>query len=132
VDIRLRKNGYVVFMQCKHWKARFVGVKVVRELYGVMAAKNVKHGIVFMYGDFTPDVKEFAKGKAIGLMDESYLTHLIAGAQQSGSNMVSQEIVDLPCKKMVSIYPTEEIQPCRPALRRRQVDAMIASTADRL
>jgi restriction system protein len=43
----------VVFVQCKHWKARSVGVKVVRELYGVMAAKNVKQGIVVTYGEFT-------------------------------------------------------------------------------
>jgi restriction system protein len=42
----LRKNGQLVFVQCKHWKARSVGVKVVREIYGVMAAKSVKQAIV--------------------------------------------------------------------------------------
>lgn len=45
VDLRLRKNGQVVFVQCKHWKAESVGVKVVREFYGVMAAKKVMHEI---------------------------------------------------------------------------------------
>ena len=67
VYLRLRKNGQVVFVQCKHWKARSVGVKVVRELFGVMAAKSVEHGIVVTYGDFTSDAVEFAKSNSITL-----------------------------------------------------------------
>ena len=59
VDLRLRKNGQVVFVQCKHWKARSVGVKVVCELYGVMAAKDFKQGIVVTYGEFTSEAREF-------------------------------------------------------------------------
>jgi restriction system protein len=69
VDLRLRKNGQVVFVQCKHWKARSVGVKVVRELFGVMAAKHVKHGSVVTYGEFTPEAREFAKANSIALID---------------------------------------------------------------
>lgn len=61
VDLRLRKNGQVVFVQCKHWKARSVGVKVVCELFGVMAAKNVKHGIVVTYGEIPRKPESLAK-----------------------------------------------------------------------
>jgi restriction system protein len=89
VDLRLRKNGQVVFVQCKHWKARSVGVKVVRELFGVMAAKNVKHWIVATYGKFTAEAREFAKANAIALIDGPNLTQMIASAQQSG-NMQAQ------------------------------------------
>lgn len=85
VDLRLRKNGQVVFVQCKHWKARSVGVKVVRELYGVMAAKSVKHGIVVTYGDFTSEAREFAKPNSITLIDGLKLTQMIASVQQSGA-----------------------------------------------
>jgi restriction system protein len=93
VDLRLRKNGQLVFVQCKHWKARSVGVKVVRELYGVMAAKRVEHGIVVTYGDFTSEAREFAKLNSITLMNGLKLTQMIASVQQSGNIQVQPEPV---------------------------------------
>ena len=36
VDLRLRKDGQVIVVQCKRWKGKPVAVQVVRELYGVM------------------------------------------------------------------------------------------------
>lgn len=98
VDLRLRKNGQVVFVQCKHWKARSVGVKVVRELYGVMAAKSVKHGVVVTYGDFTSEAREFAKSNSITLIDGPRLTRMIASVQQSGNIQVQPEAAR-PCPK---------------------------------
>jgi restriction system protein len=92
VDLRLRKNGQVVFVQCKHWKARSVGVKVVRELYGVMAARNVKHGIVVTYGAFTSEAREFAKANAIALIDGPKLTQMFASVQQSGKMQARPEV----------------------------------------
>jgi restriction system protein len=93
VDLRLRKNGQVVFVQCKHWKARSVGVKVVRELYGVMAAKNVKHGIVVTYGEFTSEARGFAKANSIVLIYGPKLTQMIALVQQSGNMHTPPEAV---------------------------------------
>jgi restriction system protein len=98
IDLRLRKNGQVVFVQCKHWKVRSVGVKVVRELFGVMAAKNVKQGIVVTYGEFTSESREFAKANAIALIDGPKLTQMIASVQQSG-NMQAQPEVARACAK---------------------------------
>jgi restriction system protein len=98
VDLRLRKNGQVVFVQCKHWKARSVGVKVVRELYGVMAAKSVKQGIVVTYGAFTSGASDFAKANSIALIDGPKLTQMIASVQQSG-NMQTQQEVARACPK---------------------------------
>ena len=91
VDLRLRKNGQVVFVQCKHWKARSVGVKVVRELYGVMSAKNAKHGIVVTYGNFTSEAREFAKANSIALIEGPKLTQMIASVQQSGNIQAQPE-----------------------------------------
>jgi restriction system protein len=98
VDLRLRKNGECAYVQCKHWKAKSVGVKVVRELYGVMAAKNVKHGIVVTYGEFTLEASDFAKANAIALIDGPKLTQLIASVQQS-ENMQAQPEVARACPK---------------------------------
>ena len=80
-------------MVCKHWKARGIGVKVVRELYGVMAAKNVKHGIVVTYGAFTSEARVFAKASAIALIDGPKLTQMIASVQQSGNMDTPPEAV---------------------------------------
>jgi restriction system protein len=91
VDLRLRKNGQVVFVQCKHWKARSVGVKVVRELYGVMAVKSVKHGIVVTHGEFTSEAREFSKSNSITLIDGPTLTQMISSVQQSGNIKVQPE-----------------------------------------
>jgi restriction system protein len=54
VDLRLRKDGKLIFVQCKHWKSRNVGVKVVRELYGIITAKKAHGGILVTYGNYTP------------------------------------------------------------------------------
>jgi restriction system protein len=98
VDLRLRKNGHLMFVQCKHWKARSAGVKVVRELYGVMAAKNVKQGIVVTYGEFTAEAREFAKANSIALIDGPKLTQMIASVPQS-ENMQAQQEVARACPK---------------------------------
>jgi restriction system protein len=98
VDLRLRKNGQVVFVQCKHWKARSVGVKVVRELFGVMAAKKVMRGIVVTYGEFTPEAGAFAKANSVALIDGPKLTQMIASVQQSG-NMQAQTEVARACPR---------------------------------
>src|ERR1019366_5918894 len=36
VDLRLRRDGTTAIVQCKRWKTYKVGVKPVRELFGVM------------------------------------------------------------------------------------------------
>ncbi len=83
----------MVFVQCKHWKARSVGVKVVRELFGVMAAKNVKQGIVVSYGAFTSEASDFAKANSVELIDGPKLTQMIAAVQQSGNMNAPPEAV---------------------------------------
>jgi len=65
VDIRLRKGDEVYLVQCKHYKAWSVSVKVVRELYGVMAAEGAAGGFVVTTGKFTRDAVTFASDKQI-------------------------------------------------------------------
>jgi restriction system protein len=99
VDLRLRKDGKTVFVQCKHWKARSVGVKVARELFGVMTAANADNGVVVTYGDFTPKAREFAKANSIVLIDGPKLTRMIASVQQSGNMQPEPDAVAQPCPK---------------------------------
>lgn len=98
VDIVLRKDGRVVFVQCKHWKAKKIGVKIVRELLGAMAAKNVNEGIVVTSGDFTQDAMDFANSNSIKLIDGPELTKIIASVQKSG-NMEPDQGNEKACPK---------------------------------
>lgn len=69
VDLVLSKAGQRFLVQCKQWKTSKVGVKLIRELYGVIAAKGAAGGFVVTSGVFTDDAVAFAAGKRIDLID---------------------------------------------------------------
>lgn len=83
VDLVLTKGGEKFFVQCKQWKAYRVGVDVVRELYGVMAAEGATGGFVVTSGRFTDDAKLFARGRNVELVDGAGLFQMIKQAKQS-------------------------------------------------
>ncbi len=64
--VSLGKDRYLV--QCKQWKARQVGVAVVRELYGVMVAAGAAGGFVVTSGRFTDEARQFAEGREIEII----------------------------------------------------------------
>lgn len=85
VDLVLTKpgtNGGERFLvQCKQWRAFKVGVDVVRELYGVMAAKGATGGFVVTSGRFTDDAISFASGRNVTLIDGPKLHGLLRQAK---------------------------------------------------
>lgn len=88
VDLVLSKGTEKFLVQCKQWKAYKVGVDVVRELYGVMAAKGATGGFVVTSGSFSEDAKAFADGRNVKLVDGHRLFGLIKQARQSLSSRV--------------------------------------------
>lgn len=80
IDIRIKNPEGKVFAvaQCKAW-SRPIGVNLIRELYGVMAAEKVKHGIFLTTSEYTPAALAFAKGKNLLLIDSDELIALING-----------------------------------------------------
>jgi len=77
VDLVLKKDGEKFLVQCKQWKARMVGVSIIRELYGVMAAEGAVGGFVVTSGIFSNDVKSFAEGRNVELIGGADLMALI-------------------------------------------------------
>jgi restriction system protein len=77
VDLGLSKNGQRFLVQCKHWRKRQVGVTVVRELNGVIAAQRAHGGFVVTGGQFTREAREFADSCAIKLIDGPALDELM-------------------------------------------------------
>jgi restriction system protein len=81
VDLAMTRDDERYLVQCKQWRAQKVGVSVVRELYGVMAARGATGGFVVTSGRFTPDATAFATGRNIHLIDGSGLKKMIGGAR---------------------------------------------------
>lgn len=81
VDVWLHsKNaqGPAAVVQCKHWLSKPVGVKEVREFFGVMASHQLKRGTYATTSTFTPDALAFAKRNGIHVLDGAGLLKLIA------------------------------------------------------
>lgn len=89
VDVRATKGSETFLIQCKHWRAQQVGVGVVRELYGVMAAEAAAGGFVVTSGRFTRDALEFAKGRNIELLDGHDLQHFIRGSESAQARLAA-------------------------------------------
>jgi restriction system protein len=81
VDLVLRKDRETFLVQCKQWRAYKVGVSIVRELFGVMAARGAAGGFVVTSGRFTREATEFASGRNLKLIEGPALMGLIARAQ---------------------------------------------------
>lgn len=81
VDLVLRKGNEKFLVQCKQWRAFKVGVSVVREHYGVMAAQGAAGGFVVTSGRFTQEAMEFAAGRNVELIDGTRLQQMLQQAR---------------------------------------------------
>jgi len=76
VDILLSNHGEsspFAYVQCKAWHQYKVGIKPVRELFGVMASEKIRAGFFFTTGEFTEEAVRFVQGKEMTLVDGSSL-----------------------------------------------------------
>lgn len=78
IDIKISDSNGKVFAigQCKSW-GKPIGVSLIRELYGIMAADNIRHGIFLTTSEFSKDALEFAKGKNLLLIDSDEFISLV-------------------------------------------------------
>lgn len=83
VDLKLRKDGRLTIIQCKHWKTWTVGVQPVRELFGVQAAEKADASIFVASGRYTSEALKFAEGKPIELIDHAGFLKLVRGFQRT-------------------------------------------------
>jgi restriction system protein len=81
IDLRLSKNGKITLVQCKQWRSQRVDVKVVREMYGLLAHHGADAVKIVAIGNFTADAQRFAQGKPIELIHGEALLALIRGVQ---------------------------------------------------
>lgn len=81
VDLTIRRAGSTYLVQCKQWRTYKVGVRVIREMFGLMTAKRAAGAIIVTSGAFTKEARDFAEGKPIELVDGDRLVGLVRGVQ---------------------------------------------------
>ena len=81
VDIWLHSRnspGPAAVVQCKHWQSKPVGVRELREFYGVMASHKLKRGTFATTSTYTPEALAFARANSIHTLDGAGLLQLIS------------------------------------------------------
>ncbi|MBM7454382.1 restriction system protein [Oceanisphaera litoralis] len=123
VDVHLKKDGLTYFVQCKHWKAKSVGVSVVRELYGVIAGAGAEGGFVVTSGNFTEEAEAFARDKRISLLDGKALDDMLLHAKISlaeGALRASQHTATAVTVPPATTTPTVSCPSCSSSMVRRK------------
>lgn len=110
IDLVLTKGSEKSLVQCKQWRAQKVGVAIVRELYGAMAAEGAAGGFVVTAGEYTRDATDFARGRNIELIDGNKLVEMIQQAQSAdhpGSKITATRSKDRAEPRIVTQATTE-------------------------
>jgi restriction system protein len=103
VDLNLAyATGDRLIVQCKHWKKRQVGVKPLRELWGVMDDENANGAIFVTSGSFSVDARAFAVGKRLQLIDGPKLRGMIADVERTQAAEPGARASDLLCPRCES------------------------------
>jgi restriction system protein len=84
MDLQLRRNGRFTIVQVKQWRANAVGVAVVQQMFGVMAARRAHAVVIITSGRFTRGAWQFVKGKPITLIGGKRLMELVRSVQAGG------------------------------------------------
>ncbi|HAS6144990.1 TPA: hypothetical protein I7118_22415 [Vibrio vulnificus] len=103
VDIWMRKDGQLTLVQCKHWKARKVGIQILREMYAVMIEHNASKMIVVTSGDFTSEAIKYALDKRLWLINGGELVHMI------------EQVRNRPAEQAVEVTPPKNATPLCPS-----------------
>lgn len=77
VDFEIAKNGQTLLVQVKH-KWNDVGIKDIRELWGIVAGEGADGGVFVTGGRFSQRALEFAHGKNLTLIDADAFLRLRA------------------------------------------------------
>jgi restriction system protein len=78
IDLKLRRDGHYLLVQCKHWITRQVTHNAVHELLGVMLTERADGAIVVTSGEFTPAAKAAAgRESRVQLIDGAALREML-------------------------------------------------------
>ena len=118
IDLVLHKDGEKYLVQCKQWRSLKVGVAVIREFFGVIAAEGAVGGFVVTSGAFTAEAKSFASGRGIRLVEGAELNCWIAASRSVQGKL---PIIDPVQTGLVLVreFNAPSCPVCRSAMQRR-------------
>ncbi|WP_077731550.1 restriction endonuclease [Methylocaldum sp. 14B] len=122
VDLVLTRGGETYLVQCKQWRAFKVSVNIVRELYGVMAARGAVGGFIVTSGVFTDDARQFASGRNIELIDGEKLFAMIKDLRRADAHPRTTTLsIDLsePSSPLAEVSSTPMCPKCGASMRLR-------------
>lgn len=96
IDLVLRKEGKLTIVQCKRWKTQRVDVKVVREMYGLLAHHGASDVKIIAIGAYTADAQRFAAGKPIELISGPALLDMVRSVQTAPTKLMPQAYTSAP------------------------------------
>ena len=77
--------------QCKAWSKKPIGVREIREFFGVMTDVGCPTGVYLTTSSYTSDAQSFAEGKRIKLVDTGKLLKLIlALSDEAKTSLLNQ------------------------------------------
>ncbi|QLC73835.1 restriction endonuclease [Pseudomonas sp. LPB0260] len=118
IDLILRKGSEKHLVQCKQWRSLKVGVAVIREFFGVMAAEGAAGGFVVTSGTFTDEAKTFASGRNIRLVEGAELNRWVAASRSTQNKPPA--VTPVPIKPL---QPQQALAPscpvCNSVMRKR-------------
>lgn len=123
VDLIVRKNGETGLVQCKRWRNSKVGIKEIREIYGIVAAEHADRGIFITSATYTNAAANFAEGKPLDLIDGPALLDFVREVQ----NQHPCKVADEPSAPMQTEAATPASHPVCPKCG----NSMVLRTAQR-
>ena len=118
VDILLYRSNQpdkvLGVIQCKAWGKKLIGVKAIRELFGVMHDAGCELGVFVSASGYTADATRFAKDKKIKLLDTETLLKLILELPIDSQTQLLKEMTK-------GDYRTPSCPRCETKLIKRQV-----------
>lgn len=99
IDVILHKKGdpkgkTFGVVQCKAWSSAPVGVKLVRELFGVKAAEEAPLAVFITTTDYTKDAKAFAEGRHLQLISGTKLVELLRSLPEPESKGLLEKVTE--------------------------------------
>lgn len=77
VQLVLHKQGQLCLVQCKYWRAEYVGPGAIEELQAAMLSHGAQIGYCITTGRFTQEARQLAQGSRINLIEGPQLRELI-------------------------------------------------------
>jgi len=98
VDVTAEKDGVKYYIQCKRYITSTVGVKEIREFYGVLVDHLAEgKGFFITTNKFTLEAERFAEDKPIELIDRFKLIRYIRLTEKDSKEMKEKEKICPKC-----------------------------------